>query len=39
MAKFFKRLIGQTIEESLLIQCKIENIQFILDNDNQYENL
>ena len=39
MAKFLKRLIGQTIEESLLIQCKITNIQFVLDSDNQYENL
>ena len=39
MAKFFKRLVGQTIEESLLIQCKISNISFVLDSDNQYENL
>ena len=39
MAKFLKRLTGQTIEESLLIQCKITNINFVLDSDNQYENL
>ena len=39
MAKFLKRLAGQTIEESLLIQCKVKNISFVLDSDNQYENL
>ena len=39
MAKFLKRLTGQTIEESLLIQCKVTNISFVLDSDNQYENL
>ena len=39
MAKFLKRLAGQTIEESLLIQCKVKSIDFVLDSDNQYENL
>lgn len=39
MAKFLKRLAGKTLEESLLIQCKVKNINFVLDSDNQYENL